>query len=78
MKECLYLGDKAFLITISQHLLVQEFSSMAEITFFILIESQSVSFPLPLLPLSPTFSSAPAFPAEEYFLCQVKTDFGDV
>lgn len=43
MKGCLDLGDKAFLIAISQHLLVQEFSSMAEISFFIFIESKSVS-----------------------------------
>lgn len=80
MKGCLDLGDKAFLITISQHLLVQEFSSMAEISFFIFIESKwvSLSFPLPLLPLSPTFSSAPTFTAKEYFLCQVKTDLEDV
>lgn len=80
MKGCLDLGDKAFLITISQHLLVQEFSSMAEISFFIFIESKSVSlsFPLPHPPHSPTFSSVPAFTAEEYFLCQVKTGFGDV
>lgn len=77
MKGCLDLGDKAFFITISQHLLVQEFSSMAEISFFIFIESKSVSLSFPLL-LSPAFSSVPAFTAKEYFLCQVKTDFGDV
>lgn len=81
MKGCLDLGDKAFLIAISQHLLVQEFSSMAEITFFIFIESKSVSlFPSPSPPsFSPTFSSVPAFTAKEIFLCQVKhMEFGDV
>lgn len=81
MKGCLDLGDKAFLIAISQHLLVQEFSSMAEISFFIFIESKSVSLPLPplLLPLSLTFSSVPAFIAKEIFLCQVNiAEFGDV
>lgn len=78
MKGCLDLGDKAFLIAISQHLLVQEFSSMAEISFFIFIESKSVSLSLSP-PLSPTFSSVPAFTAKEIFLCQVKfTEFGDV
>jgi len=51
MKGCLDLGDKAFLVAISQHLLVQEFSSMAEISFFIFIESKSVSLsPSPSLP----------------------------
>lgn len=80
MKGCLDLGDKAFLITISQHLLVQEFSSMAEISFFIFIESKlvSLSFPLPLLPLSPTFTSVPSFTAKEHFLCQKIENFGDV
>lgn len=79
MKGCLDLGDKAFLIAISQHLLVQEFSSMAEISFFIFIESKSVSLPLPLPALSPPFSPVPAFPAKEIFLCRVNlTDSGDV
>lgn len=79
MKGCLDLGDKAFLIAISQHLLVQEFSSMAEISFFIFIESKSVSLPPLLLPLSLTFSSVPAFIAKEIFLCRVNiTGFGDV
>lgn len=81
MKGCLDLGDKAFLIAISHHLLVQEFSSMAEISFFIFIESKSVSLslPLPLPPFSAAFSSVPAFTAKEIFLCQVKfAEFGDV
>lgn len=70
MKGCLDLGDKAFLIAISQHLLVQEFSSMAEISFFIFIESKSVSLPFPQT-LPPALGSVPAFTAGEIFLCQV-------
>jgi len=55
MTGCLDLGDKAFLMAISQHLLVQEFSSMAEISFFIFIESKSVSLsPSPTLFLQPS------------------------
>lgn len=69
MKGCLDLGDKAFLIAISQHLLVQEFSSMAEISFFIFIESKSVSLsPSPNLFLQPWVQYQRLLPERFFFV----------